>query len=91
MHRRRQAIQLCFPTTVVVIIEIVNEFHFEVLHVVKFLQVQQLTFEQAKKILNNRIIQTGAIAAHTLPNALEVQHLLVSLVLVLPALIRVEY
>ena len=66
------------------------------LHGLKILQIQQLAFEQPKEILNHSIVQTVALSAHALPDALLTEHSfltehsLILLVLVLPPLIRVK-
>ena len=49
MNRRRQAFRRCLDSAVIVVIEIFNEFSFEVFHGFKILQIQQLAFEQPKK------------------------------------------
>ena len=49
MNRRRQALQLCLDSAVVIVIQIVDQFLFEVLYRLKFLQIQQLAFEQPKE------------------------------------------
>ena len=87
MNRRRQALQLCLDSAVVVVIQIVDQLLLEVLHGLKILQIQQLTFEQSKEILNHSIVQTVALAAHALSDSLVTEHPLVLLVLVLPALV----
>ena len=90
MDRRRQALQLCLDAAVVVVVQIVQQFPLEVLHRSKFLQIQQFAFEQAKKILHHGIVQAVALAAHALPDTLTFEHVLVLLVLILPALVRVK-
>ena len=90
MNRRRQALQLCLDSAVVVVIQIVDQLLLEVLHGLKILQIQQLTFEQSKEILNHSIVQTVALAAHALSDSLVTEHPLVLLVLVLPALVGVQ-
>ena len=42
---RRQALQFCLDSVVVVVIQIFNEFQFEVFHGTELLQIQQFTFE----------------------------------------------
>ena len=59
-------------------------------HRMKFLQIQQLAFENSKEVFNYSIIQTVSLAAHALPDALLPKHALVLLVLILPALVRME-
>ncbi len=63
---------------------------FEVFHRMELLQVEQLTFEQAKEVFCDCIVQAVSFSAHTLPDTFCLEHLLVLLVLVLPALVRVE-
>ena len=89
MNRRRQALQLCLDPAVVVI-QIFNEFLLEVLHGLKFLQIQQFTLEQAEKVFNYSIVQTVSLSAHALPDALLAEHPLILLMLVLPALIGMK-
>ena len=90
MNRRRQALKLCLDTAVIVVVKIVNQLGFELFKGLKFLQIQQLTFQQPKEILNHRIVQTVTLAAHTLLNAFLLQQPLVPLVLILPALVGME-
>ena len=59
-------------------------------HGIKFLQIKQLAFQQAKEILNDSIIQAVTFPAHALADALITKHSLILLVLVLPALIGVK-
>lgn len=59
----------------------------EVFHRLKFLQVEQLAFQQAKEVFNHCIVQTVFFAAHALLDTLVFEDLLVLLVLVLPALV----
>ena len=59
-------------------------------HRFKLLQIQQLTFKQPEKVFNDRIIQTVAFTAHALPDILFLEHPLVLLMLVLPALVGVK-
>ena len=87
MNRGRQALQFCLDSAVVVVIQIFNEFLFEMFHGLIFLQIQQLTFEQPEEILYHRIVQTVPLAAHALPDAFLAEHPLILLMLVLPALI----
>ena len=87
---RRQALQFCLDPAVVVVIQICNEFQFEVFHGLKFLQVQQFALEQPEEVFYHRIVQTVSLAAHTLANTFLPEHLLVLFVLVLPALIGME-
>ena len=57
---------------------------------VEILKVKQFCFEQAEEVLHHGIVQAVAFPAHALPDALVFQHLLVMLVLVLPALIGMK-
>ena len=84
MNCRRQALQLCLNLAVVVVIEILYEFLFTVLHGLRLLQIQQFTLEQTKETLNHGIAQTVAFLAHTLPNAF---HHFILLMPVLTALV----
>ena len=59
-------------------------------HGSKFLQIQQLALEQPKEIFYHGIVQTVSLAAHALPDALLPQHPLILLMLILPALVRME-
>lgn len=59
-------------------------------HRIKFFQIEEFTLQQTEEILNHSIIKAIALAAHALANALRFQHLLVLLVLVLPALVGME-
>ena len=89
MNRRRQALQLCLDSAVVVV-QIVNEFLFEVFHGFKILQIQQFALKQSKEILDHSIDQTVAFPAHALPDALFTEHLPVLLVLVLSTLVGMK-
>ena len=51
MNCRRQALQFCLDSVVVVVIQICNEFLLEVFHGAELLQIQQLTFEQSTVLL----------------------------------------
>lgn len=75
---------------IVVVVQIFNEFLFELFHGRELLQIEQFAFEQAKEVFSYSIVQTVAFATHTLPNALCFEQPLVQLVLVLPTLVRVE-
>ena len=66
---RRQALQFCLDPAVVVVIQICNEFLFEVFHGLKFLQVQQFALEQPKEVFYHSIIQRISLSAHALPDA----------------------
>ena len=90
MNYRRQVLQFCLDPAVVVVIQICNEFLLEVFHGMKFLQIQQLAFENSKEVFNYSIIQTVSLAAHALPDALLSEHPLILFMLVLPALVRME-
>ena len=90
MNSRWQALKLSLYAAVIVIIEILDQFRLEVLHRLKRLQIQQLTFEQAEEVFNHGIVQTVALSAHALVNAPDFEHVLVLLVLVLPALVGVQ-
>ena len=90
MNCRRQALQLCLDAAVVVVIQIFNEFLFEMFHGLKFLQICQLAFEQPKEIFYHSIVQTVPLATHALPDAFLAEHPLILLMLVLPALIGMK-
>ena len=62
MNCRRQALQFCLDPAVVVVIQICNEFLFEVLHGAELLQIQQLTFEQPKEIFYHGVVPAGIFA-----------------------------
>ena len=87
---RRQALKLCLDTAVVVVVQIIQQFQLEVFHRFKFLEIQQFALKQTKEIFHHSIIQTIPFAAHALSDTLLFEHSLVLLVLVLPALVRVE-
>ena len=87
---RRQALKLCLDTAVVVVVQIIQQFQLEVFHRFKFLEIQQFALKQTEEILHDGIVQTVALAAHTLPDSFPPEHTLVLLVLILPALIRME-
>ena len=90
MKSRRQALKLCLDTAVVVVIEIFNEFIFEVVYGFKLLQVKKFTFSQAKDILHHSIVQAVLFPAHALPDAFLAKHPLVLPVLVLSALVGMK-
>ena len=90
MKSRRQALQLCLDTAVVVVVQVIDQFLLEVLHGLEFLQIEQLTFEQTEEILHHGIVQTVTLSAHTLPDTLVFQHLLILSVLVVPSLVRMK-
>lgn len=68
----------------IVATKIVNEFLFEVLHGLEFLQIKQFTFRHAEKVLSCRIVKKVPFAAHTLPHALYLEH---PLVLIMPGIV----
>ena len=90
MNSRRQALKLCFDTTVVVVIQIGYQFLFEVCHRIEILEIEQLALQQTEEIFYYGIIQTVTLSAHALNDTGIRQLLLVMLVLVLPALIGVQ-
>ena len=90
MKSRRQALSLCLDSAVIVVIEIVHQFLLEVIQRSEFLQIKQFALEQTEEILHDGIVQTVALVAHTLPDSFPPEHTLVLLVLILPALIRME-
>ena len=90
MKSGRQALQFCLDPAVVVAIQIFNEFLFEVFHGLKLLKIQKFTLEQSKEIFYHGVVQTVAFPARALPNLLLLEHLLILLVLVLPALVRMK-
>lgn len=90
MNRRWQALEFRLDAMVVVVIQIGYQFLLEVLHRLKFLKIEQFTLEQAEEVFNHGIIQTVALSAHTLNDAVVGELLLVIPVLVLPALIGVQ-
>ena len=90
MNCRRQALKLCLDATVIVIVEIVNQFSLKVFHGCKFLQIEQLALEQAEEVFDHGTVQTVSFPAHALPDAFLLGHPLVLLALVLPALIGMQ-
>ena len=62
MNCRRQALQFCLDSVVVVVIQIFDQFLLEVLHGLEFLQIQQLTFEQPKEIFYHGVVPAGIFA-----------------------------
>ena len=90
MKSRWQALQLCLDTVVVIVVQVIDQFSLEVLHGLEFLQIEQLTFEQTEEILHHCIVQTVTLSAHTLPDTLVFQHLLILCVLVVPSLVRMK-
>ena len=90
MNCMRQAIQFRLYSVIIVVI-LFNEFLLEVLHGLKFLQIQQFALEQSKEIFYHSIVQTIPFSAHALPDAFLPEHPLILPVLILPALIRMEF
>ena len=90
MNSRRQALKLCLDTTVVVVIQIVNQFLFEVCHRIEILEIEQLALQQTEEIFYYGIIQTVTLSAHALNDTVILQLLLLLLVLVMPALVRMQ-
>lgn len=84
MYCRRQALEFCLYSVIIVVIQICNQFLSELFHRIKFLKIQEVTFEYPKEILHYCIIQTIAFEAHTLSDALLLKHLSVLLMLILP-------
>ena len=74
MNCRRQALQFCLDPAVVVVIHVFNQFLLEVLHGLKLLQIQQLTFEQPEEIFYHGVVQAVPLAAHALPDTLLAEH-----------------
>lgn len=50
----------------IIVVAIVDELRLEVIDGIERLQVEQFRFEQAEEILNNSVVQTVALTAHTL-------------------------
>ena len=50
VYSRRQALKLCLDAAIIVIIKVRNQLCLEVLHGFKLLQIQKLSFENAKEI-----------------------------------------
>ena len=90
MKSRRQALQFYLNAVVIIVVQIMDQFLLEVLHRLECLQIEQFTFQQAKEIFHHGIVETITFAAHALPDALTFEHTLVLLVLVVPALVRME-
>ncbi len=63
MNCRRQALSFCLNPAIVVVIQIFNQFPFEVFHGLELLQIQQFTLKQTKEILYHSIVQTVAFPA----------------------------
>ena len=87
MNGRRQALEFRLDAVVVVEIQIGDQFLLEVLHRLKFLKIEQFTLEQAEEVFIHGIIQTVALSAHTLNDAVVGELLLVIPVLVIPVLV----
>ena len=66
VNSRRQALKLCFDTTVVVVIQVVNELLLEVFHRFEVLKIEQFALQQSEEIFHHSIIQTVALPAHAL-------------------------
>ena len=62
MNCRRQALQFCLDSVVVVVIQIFDQFLFEVFHGLELLQIQQLTFEQPKEIFYHGVVPAEIFA-----------------------------
>ena len=90
VNRRRQALRFCLYPAVIVVIQIFNEFLFELLYGTEPLQIQQFTFEQPEEVFYHSIIRTVSFSAHALLNTFLLEHSLILPVLVLPALIGVK-
>lgn len=90
MKSRRQALQPYLDTAVVVVIQVFNEFLFEVFHRLEFLQIEQFAFEQTKEIFYHSIVRTVSFPVHTLANTFLPEHALILLVLVLTTLVGME-
>lgn len=86
----RQALKLCLDATVVVVIQVGDEFLLEVFHGVEGLKIEQFALEQSEEIFHHSIIQTVAFSAHALNDTVISQFLLIMLVLILPSLIGVQ-
>ena len=67
-----------------------NEFLLEVFHRLEFLQIEQFTFEQTEEVFYHSIVQAVPFSSHALTDTLFLEHPLILLVLVLPALVRME-
>ena len=90
VNSRRQALKLCFDTTVVVVIQIVYQLLFEVLHWIEILEMELFALQQIEEVFYYSIIQTVALSAHTLNNTIIRQLFLVMFVLALPALVGTQ-
>ena len=67
MKSRRHALPFSLDAAVVAGIQRCDQFRFEVVHGIKFLQTEQFTFEQTKEIFRHGIIQTVALSTHRDP------------------------
>ena len=74
----------CLDMAVVVVIQIFNEFLFEVIHGLKLLQIQKFTFKQTEEVFYYSIVQVVTFSAHVLMDAFYLEFSLILLVLVLP-------
>ena len=90
VNSRWQALQLCFDAPVVVVIQIGNQFLFEVFHGIEILEIEQFALQQTEEVFDHSIIQAVTFPAHALDHSIIGQFLLVMLVLILPALIRMK-
>ena len=66
VKRRRQALSLCLDAAVVIVVQMVQQFHFKAFHGLELVQIQQLTFEYGKAVFHNSIVQAVSFAAHAL-------------------------
>lgn len=57
---------------------------------VKILQIKQFTFQQSKKVFNHCVVQTITPMAHALLDTIFFEHSLISSVLIVPTLARME-
>ena len=90
VNSRRQALKFCLNATIVVVIQVGDEFLLEMFHRVEVVKIEQFTLQQSEEIFYHSIIQTVALPAHALNDTVIGQRLLVMLVLVLSALIGVQ-
>ena len=58
---RQQALQFCLDPAVVVVIQIFNEFQFEMLHRPKLLQIQQFTLNRTPFVRQYGILLTNGV------------------------------
>lgn len=66
VNSRWQALKFYLDTMIVVVIQISDQFLFEVIHRVKLLEIEQFAFEQTEEVFHHSIIQTIAFSAHAL-------------------------